>query len=353
MTLTCGITLMLIGNARVKSSFWLRWAKWVVAFVLIIVGLFQLVQYALDLKVSNPKISTAMSVSMLYTVTLMLAMAFIPSSNKMPMINMRPFITAIISLLCSALVWVTPWCEPSLATILSVSSLALYLIELVRIIIGFYISFKMMSSHRKEFKAEEKSRYSYLNLLWRCVSSLLLFAVLYVFLVMWSEKAMAIYNFASLILWAYVFVTFVNLIINYQSNESITASTESIHTQNIENKDVIESTRLVAGLSSKVDRWIASGAYCHKGITMTHVAEQLGTNRTYLSRYINSYYGCNFNTWLNRLRIDEAKRLLVDSPTLSMEQVSRQLGFTSKSQFMSAFKAQEGFTPGQWRNQHN
>lgn len=85
---------------------------------------------------------------------------------------------------------------------------------------------------------------------------------------------------------------------------------------------------------------------------MAQVAQQLGTNRTYLSRYINGCYNCNFNAWLTRLRIDEARRLLVASPTLSIEKVSMALGFSSKSQFINSFKAQEGIPPGQWREQH-
>lgn len=353
VTLSGGVTLMLIGNTKVKSSSWLSWAKWAFAAVLIVVGLFNLAQYALDLNVSNPKISRAMSVSMLYAVTFILAIAFIPLANKMPMSNTRPKLTAFISLLCIAMAWATPWCETSLATILSVSSLALYLIELMRIIITFAISFKMMSGHHKGLNAEENSRYSYLYLVWRCVSLLLLFALLYVFLVLLSFKAMAIYNFASLILWIYVFVNFVNLIINYQSNQqNDTEEFEPKEIQITDNKTVNIDTHLLAGLGSKLDKWVASGSYCHKGITMTQVAEKLGTNRTYLSRYINSYYGCNFNAWLTRLRIDEAKRLLLASPTLSLEKVSLQLGFTSKSQFISAFKSQEGITPGQWRVQH-
>ena len=348
MTLTCGITLMLIGNTKAKSSLWLLWAKWAISLALIVVVLFNLAEYALDLKAANQLISRAINASTLYTVTFILAIAFIPIVQEMPMINMRPLQTAIITLVCSVLIWVSPWCAPSLSTILSVSSLALYLIELMRVLLGFAIIIKRLSHRRNEFKDEEKSRYSYINLLWKCISSLLLFALSYVFLVMLSEKALAIYNFASLILWAYVFVTFVNLIINYQNYEIITESLE-MQPQKLDNEENTTKSQLFEGLGRKLDQWTASRAFCNKGVTLTQVAEQLGTNRTYLSRYINSYYDCNFNAWLTRLRIDEAKRLLADSPTLSMEKISLQLGFTSKSQFMSAFKTQEGITPGQWR----
>ena len=134
MTLSCGITLMLIGNTKVKSSFWLSWAKWAISLALIVVGLFNLAEYALDLKAANQLISRSINASTLYTVTFILAIAFIPIVQEMPMINMRPLQTAIITLVCSVLIWVSPWCAPSLSTILSVSSLALYLIELMQVL---------------------------------------------------------------------------------------------------------------------------------------------------------------------------------------------------------------------------
>ena len=85
---------------------------------------------------------------------------------------------------------------------------------------------------------------------------------------------------------------------------------------------------------------------------MNQVAEQLGTNRTYLSRYINDTSGCNFNSWLTRLRIEEAKRLLISSPTLSLDKIAMKVGFASKSHFMSSFKSFVGTTPGRWREQN-
>lgn len=349
-TLFGGVSLLLIGNLKVKSSRWFSRAKQVIALVFILVGIITLLQFQLKLNVDKPLVNTALNITMLYTATLMIATAFIPLANRMQLTRARMFLTLMIFLLCVALVWVSPWCDSSLATILIVSSLALYLIDLLRIIFVFAISYKKLVNQSNQLDPDERFELSYLNLIWRCVMLLSLFALLYAFLVMWSDNALAIFNFASLVLWAYVFITVVNMIINYPDAMD---TTDMPSLQTPDNKQIKALAGNLGELDSKLDRWISTRAYCHQGITITQVAKQLGTNRTYLSRYINSNYGCNFNTWLTRLRIEEAKNLLVSSPTLTIEKISQQTGFTSKSQFMRNFKAQEGITPGQWREQYS
>lgn len=44
-------------------------------------------------------------------------------------------------------------------------------------------------------------------------------------------------------------------------------------------------------------------------LKITDFARDVGTNRTYLSRYINENYGMNFSTYINRLRLAEMKEL--------------------------------------------
>lgn len=44
-------------------------------------------------------------------------------------------------------------------------------------------------------------------------------------------------------------------------------------------------------------------------LKITDFAKDIGTNRTYLSRFINENYGVNFSTYINRLRLAEMKEL--------------------------------------------
>lgn len=345
-TMVFGISLIFIGNGKVKKSSWMRRAKWSIALVLLLVDIFTMLQYSIHMNKDYPKLNTALNINMLYSVTFLLAFAFLPLANKAHHANYKLYPTLVVFLLSGALVWISTLLETSIGSIIRVSSLALYLFELVRITIAHVVSFKKYNRNNISLESENGTRISYLTMLAQCLIAMSLYALLYVFLALWSEKTLAIFNFATLPLWAFLFVTFVNIMINYQPNESEdivqVADTEQNTAQEIHYEK----------LKSKINHWISCRSYCKHGVTMNQVAEQLGTNRTYLSRYINDTSGCNFNSWLTRLRIEEAKRLLISSPTLSLDKIAMKVGFASKSHFMSSFKSIVGTTPGRWREQN-
>jgi tetratricopeptide (TPR) repeat protein len=88
-------------------------------------------------------------------------------------------------------------------------------------------------------------------------------------------------------------------------------------------------------------------AYRQPKITIDECARLLDTNRTYLSGVINDHYQCNFNTFINRQRIIEARKMLIDpgNMNLTIEALAFEAGFTSKSSFNSVFKKETGITP--------
>lgn len=44
------------------------------------------------------------------------------------------------------------------------------------------------------------------------------------------------------------------------------------------------------------------------------MAKRLCVCRTYVSRYINTEYGCSFSDYINRMRVDYAKTLMQETP---------------------------------------
>jgi len=162
------------------------------------------------------------------------------------------------------------------------------------------------------------------------------------------SKYMGILNFCSVLMWAYVFISFVNLMLH--------SETYQLAPLPANDKDEMPSWQQVVPthpeLQTRLDAWVGKHAYRARGVTMLQLARQLDTNRSYLSAYINSRYGCNFNTWLTRLRLDEAKKLILSQPDMSVDEVARSVGFSSKSHFTSSFKLHEHVTPGQWRKSH-
>ena len=116
-----------------------------------------------------------------------------------------------------------------------------------------------------------------------------------------------------------------------------------------------KNVRLDKGTIEKLQRctlrWQKTPAALTKNITINDVSRQLGTNRTYLSLYLNTYLNLTFSEWIGQIRLKQAKTLLASNAIMSMEQVAEATGFTSSSAFSHYFKAHEGLSPIRWRRQ--
>ncbi len=85
-------------------------------------------------------------------------------------------------------------------------------------------------------------------------------------------------------------------------------------------------------------------------ITKEKVAEQLESNRTYLSQAINEQTGQTFTQYINNYRINEAVRLLSDPYNQTpLKALSFSLGFNSMTTFYKLFQNAVGMTPSQYK----
>lgn len=89
--------------------------------------------------------------------------------------------------------------------------------------------------------------------------------------------------------------------------------------------------------------------YTRPGLTIEELAAILGTNRTYLSAYIKSTYHMPFREWVAELRIEHAKRMLMQHPEMTVSAISEASGFQSLSYFTKIFTAKEECSPSKWR----
>lgn len=86
------------------------------------------------------------------------------------------------------------------------------------------------------------------------------------------------------------------------------------------------------------------------GMSIDVISRDLNSNRTYVSKLVNIYYGMPFRDYLSRKRIDYAKSLMTDEPDASLDYISAKSGFQSSTQFIRKFKELEGTTPSVWRS---
>lgn len=104
-----------------------------------------------------------------------------------------------------------------------------------------------------------------------------------------------------------------------------------------------------ADVAQKVDEWIREEGYRRRGLTIKDLADTLYTNRTYLSGYINNVCRTSFRDWITQLRLEYAKRRIIDHPEQKLAEISEASGFMSISHFMKVFKEKEGLSPAKWR----
>lgn len=93
--------------------------------------------------------------------------------------------------------------------------------------------------------------------------------------------------------------------------------------------DEVASGDFVVG--ERLQHWIANRAFSQQGLTIVQLAQEICTNRTYLSAYINTHYQVSFREWINSLRVDYAKQLLASDPNVAVEDVAQRVGYVSLS----------------------
>jgi AraC-like DNA-binding protein len=88
--------------------------------------------------------------------------------------------------------------------------------------------------------------------------------------------------------------------------------------------------------------------FLKQGFTIQDLSNQTGIPVYQLSPIINRYFKMNFANWINRYRIEYLVEQVPNNPQLTLEAISRQAGFISRSTFINAFKKEKGITPREY-----
>lgn len=87
-----------------------------------------------------------------------------------------------------------------------------------------------------------------------------------------------------------------------------------------------------------------------KDLTIDALTDMLGSNRSYVSKIINTYSGMTFNNYVNSFRINRAVELLTESD-MPIKVLVDELGFNSPSVFYRAFQQAMGVPPSKYREE--
>ena len=199
-----------------------------------------------------------------------------------------------------------------------------------------------------------KLNYSYkenIDVAWVVVSSVAFFSSLFVYnlafdYTTWLSEAL--YNIFSMALWTFLFLFSrrhrVIRTLKPVENEDEQA-TEEIEEPKSDDSVVSLNYILAVRLEQKMSQ---DKLYLNPKLTITDVATAIGTNKTYLSDYLNNTLNTSFFDYINTFRINEACRIIEMMPERgreSMSVVAQKSGFNSLSSFHRYFVKLKGISP--------
>ncbi len=91
--------------------------------------------------------------------------------------------------------------------------------------------------------------------------------------------------------------------------------------------------------------------FLNPNLGISDVSKKLELSETYFSSIFNQNSTNNFSNYINKLRVNEAKKLLINEEykNYTVISIGLEAGFNSKSVFYTVFKKSTGITPSEYR----
>jgi len=101
-----------------------------------------------------------------------------------------------------------------------------------------------------------------------------------------------------------------------------------------------------AGLIHKLEQLIQEQAlYKDPNLKLNDLSKKMNISGHQLSQLLNDNLHKSFSTYINEYRIDEACKMIIAQPNLTLEAIGYEVGFNSKSTFYTTFKKLKHTTP--------
>jgi len=88
-------------------------------------------------------------------------------------------------------------------------------------------------------------------------------------------------------------------------------------------------------------------------LTIGSVCERFRISQSYLSKLFRKYAGKSFTEYLTECRINSAKRIIIENPSVPMKNVARYAGFKDQFYFSRVFRKMTGESPTTFGHSHN
>lgn len=232
--------------------------------------------------------------------------------------------------------------------------IALYFSYLVGITVMLLVV--IQSVRHRRFIKENYSFTEHIDVSWTVGGGIAVFLCMTIYLLVFSDETWlgnAVYYLMSFLGWVYLYFSslkhqvvevpqhlFFNL--PWDSSEK---DTDAISAEIKEHSEDVYAF-IERGLAKCMGE---DKLYLNPKLSIQDVSSAIGTNRTYLSAYLNSELKVSFYDYVNSLRIKEACSVINENKEkISMQEVSDRSGFNSISTFNRSFTKYVGMTPSQY-----
>ncbi|HIV02962.1 MAG TPA: helix-turn-helix transcriptional regulator, partial [Candidatus Aphodoplasma excrementigallinarum] len=89
-------------------------------------------------------------------------------------------------------------------------------------------------------------------------------------------------------------------------------------------------------------------AHYSEKLSLAGIAEHVYLSKSYLSKIFKEEMHCSLTDYINRIRVEKSKLLMLD-PRLSLVEVAAASGFDNQSYFTKVFRRVTGVSPGKYR----
>jgi AraC-like DNA-binding protein len=354
-------------------------SRTILGVALIFFGVQILLQWLFDFRTNARHFATALNITCFYLEAILFGMSFISLLNPSYICRRQVCYDFGKWAACMIMMWMAVMIlKGTERIVVLIVAAAFFFCDAVRITVIFFRTYHRVCKSMEDYYADNVK--VFVAWLSRSTYGIVFFGLTGAVVAFAPKDVIAVQMLLGIAMFIYIFISFLNYTINYAEVEVATeaeddeemlqskyvcapqdarngediqsAGTETTPNVEMETVDVLPNAQQMQDdkrRDSKIEQWIADGGFLVAGLTVEAMASVLGTNRTYVSNYINSRYECSFYDWVGSLRLSVAKRLLVEKPDMTLEEVALQSGFTSQSNFTHYFKSVEKIPPGKWR----
>ncbi|HBH09035.1 MAG TPA: AraC family transcriptional regulator [Rikenellaceae bacterium] len=223
----------------------------------------------------------------------------------------------------------------------------IYLLGVMLAVYGFILASHLLKAYHKAVKMMDNTHSDNIStyVSWMSVLTywMLIFGISCSALTFLPDNLVFLWVLSSVPFYSYLYVSYQNYLLFYETIE------QAIENDQESEAPIVETVSCNPEMQRLVQEWVEAEGYLKPGLTISALSKTLYTNRTYLSSFINQICKVTFREWICGLRLDYAKRELLEHPDVTIAEIAQKSGFLSLSNFNASFKDREGMTPAKWR----